>query len=216
MKPFPFPSTLSAPPAMSSDREHSLSRPVLIVPGLFNSPAGHWQSHWQARLPTAGRVEQSDWTRPRLGDWTAALAEAVRARPGALLVAHSLGCALVAHLCVISGGRGIGGALLVAPADLNPGGPAGRLLEGFSPMPRQPLPFPTTVVASRTDPYVTFGRAEAFAADWGARLVDLGDAGHINIVSGHGLWLDGLPHLYDLDRRVVAGAPALVSTRIQF
>eukprot|EP01035_Chromulina_nebulosa_P068504 gene68504-93870_t len=76
-------------------------------------------------------------------------------------------------------------------------------------MPRRPLPFPTTVVASRTDPYVTFERAEAFAADWGSRLVDLGDAGHINILSGHGLWLDGLTHLYALDRRVAAGSPVL-------
>lgn len=194
---------------MPYDRIPDIARPVLIVPGLFNSPAGHWQSHWQAALPTAGRVEQSDWERPRLGDWTAALAEAVRARPGAILVAHSLGCGLVAHLSAVSGGRGIGGALLVAPADLNPAGPAGRLLQGFSPMPRRPLPFPATVVASRTDPYVAFERAESFAADWGARLVDLGDAGHINVVSGHGPWPEGLEHLAALDRRLARATPEL-------
>jgi len=191
---------------MPSDRTPVLSRPVLIVPGLFNSPPAHWQSHWQARLPTAERVEQSDWERPRLGDWTAALAEAVRARPGALLVAHSLGCGLVAHLAAINGGRNIGGALLVAPADLNPRGPAGGLLEGFAPMPRHPLPFPTTVVASRTDPYVAYERAEAFAARWRARLVDLGDAGHINVASGHGPWPEGLAHLADLDRSLQGAA----------
>lgn len=194
---------------MPFERVPEIARPVLIVPGLFNSPADHWQSHWQDWLPTAERVEQSDWEQPRLGDWTAALAEAVRARSGALLVAHSLGCGLVAHLSAVSGGRGIGGALLVAPADPNPIGPAGRLLQGFAPMPGRRLPFPTTVIASRTDPYVGFDRAEAFAAAWGARLVDLGDAGHINVASGHGPWVEGLSHLADLDARVAAAAPAL-------
>ena len=194
---------------MPTQRIPDIARPVLIVPGLFNSPAGHWQSHLQILLPTAGRVEQLDWDQPRLGDWTAALAEAVRASPGALLVAHSLGCGLVAHLSAVSGGRGIGGALLVAPADPNPVGPAGRLLQGFAPMPRQRLPFPATVIASRTDPFVGFERAEAFAAGWGARLVDLGDSGHINVASGHGPWVEGLDHLAELDARVARTAPAL-------
>jgi predicted alpha/beta hydrolase family esterase len=176
--------------------------PILIVPGLFNSEPGHWQSHWQRALPTAERVEQSDWQRPTLGDWTASLMEAVRRRPGAILVGHSLGCALIAHLATIRGARGIAGALLVAPADVNRQGPAGRLLEGFSPLPRQRLPFPTLVVASRDDPYVEINRARAFAQGWAADFVDLGRAGHINVESGYGPWTGGLPLL----RRLIAGA----------
>jgi predicted alpha/beta hydrolase family esterase len=165
--------------------------PILIVPGLYNSESDHWQSHWQRVLPGAQRVDQSDWERPTLGDWTASLAEAIRRRPGAILVAHSLGCALVAHLAQIGGGRGIGGAFLVAPADVNRDGPAGRLLTGFSPIPRQALAFPTMVVASRDDPYVEVGRAEAFARGWGSEFIDLGRAGHINVASGHGPWVSG-------------------------
>lgn len=45
-------------------RETALPRrdpPILIVPGLFDSGPDHWQSHWQRALPTAERVEQSDW-----------------------------------------------------------------------------------------------------------------------------------------------------------
>jgi len=165
--------------------------PILIVPGLYNSEPEHWQSHWQSALPGAERVEQLDWERPTLGDWMAALVEAVRRRPGAVLVGHSLGCALIAHLAQLRGGRGIGGALLVAPAEVNPDGPAGRLLSGFSPMPVQRLPFPSLVVASRDDPYVRFNQAEAFARAWGSRLVDLGHAGHVNVASGHGPWQAG-------------------------
>ena len=66
--------------------------PILIIPGLQNSGVGHWQSHWQASLPNAHRVEQADWERPTLGEWIESLVHAVRAHPGAILVGHSLGC----------------------------------------------------------------------------------------------------------------------------
>lgn len=180
--------------------------PILIVPGLYNSGPDHWQSHWARALPNAERVEQQDWERPLLGDWTISLAEAVRRRPGAILVAHSLGCALVAHFAQVTGGRGVAGAMLVAPADVNREGPAGRLLVGFSPIPRQRLPFPSLVVASRNDPYVEIDRAEAFARGWGSAFVDLGRAGHINVASGHGAWPKGRVLLNRLVRRVTEDA----------
>ena len=175
--------------------------PILIVPGLFNSGPGHWQSYWERELPGAIRVEQSDWVRPTLGEWTASLAEAVRQNPGAVLVGHSLGCALIGHLAQINGGRGIAAALLVAPAEVNTDGAAGRLLEGFSPMPRLRLPFPSTVAASQDDPFVEIERAEAFARSWGSRFVDLGRAGHVNGDSGHGPWAQGRVLLDELTLR---------------
>ena len=58
-------------------------------------------------------------------------------------------------------------------------------------MPLQPLPFPSIVVASRDDRYVTMARAREFATAWGSELVDLGDAGHINSASGLGGWPAG-------------------------
>jgi predicted alpha/beta hydrolase family esterase len=178
--------------------------PILIVPGLYNSGPDHWQSHWVRELPNAERVDQQDWERPLLGDWTISLAEAVRQRPGAILVGHSLGCALIAHFAQVTGGRGVGGAMLVAPADVNREGPAGRLLVGFSPIPRHRLPFPSLVVASRDDPYVELDRAEAFARGWGSEFVDLGRAGHINVESGHGAWTKGRSLLRGLIQKVEA------------
>ena len=53
------------------------------------------------------------------------------------------------------------------------------------------LSFPAIVVASRTDPYLAWDRAVAFAEGWGARLQDAGDAGHINTDAGFGPWPDG-------------------------
>lgn len=191
-----------APYASETRRRDRDDPPILIVPGLYNSGPDHWQSHWERELPRAERVDQQDWERPLLGDWTISLAEAVRQRPGAILVAHSLGCALVAHFAQVTGGRGVGGAMLVAPADVNREGPAGRLLVGFSPIPRQRLPFPSLVVASRDDPYVEIDRAQAFARGWGSEFVDLGRAGHINVESGHGPWMKGRALLRGLINRV--------------
>jgi len=185
-------------------------QPILVVPGLNGSGPTHWQSHWELALPGAKRVEQTDWDRPCLGEWTANLVEAVRRRPGALLIAHSLGCALVAHMADITNGRGVGGALLVAPADVDGDTPASQSLTGFAPMPRRRLPFPSLVVASRNDPFVTFERARTFARAWGSAFADVGEAGHINVCSGHGPWIEGRAYLHDLmdlARSAARGAP---------
>jgi predicted alpha/beta hydrolase family esterase len=53
------------------------------------------------------------------------------------------------------------------------------------------FPFRTIVAASRDDPYVKFERAEFFATEWGAELVDVGEKGHINADSALGDWPEG-------------------------
>jgi predicted alpha/beta hydrolase family esterase len=50
------------------------------------------------------------------------------------------------------------------------------------------------LVASRTDPHCTYERAEDYAYAWGSALVDAGEAGHINVASGHGPWPEGHSH----------------------
>jgi predicted alpha/beta hydrolase family esterase len=82
------------------------------------------------------------------------------------------------------------GALLVAPSDLEaPLYPAG--MDGFIPLPLDPLPFPTIVVASTNDEWVTLERATFFADEWGSRLVNVGDRGHVNSASALGSWPEG-------------------------
>jgi uncharacterized protein len=174
-----------------------VSAPVLILPGLYDSGPEHWQSLWAAAHPDFRRVKQDDWERPRCADWVARLDEAIRATPDAILVAHSSSCALVAHWAAGRPTGQVRGALLVAPSDPEaPSYPVGPT--GFAPMPRQALGFPTVVVASRNDPYVTLERARQFAEAWGSRLVDIGDAGHINSASGFGEWPQGLALLQEL------------------
>src|SRR3546814_9906144 len=47
-------------------------------------------------------------------------------------------------------------------------------------------PFPSILVASRNDPYISFGRARLLAQFWGSRFADAGEAGHINADSALG------------------------------
>ena len=68
----------------------------LILPGLHGSGPDHWQSWWLSVDRDACLVKQDDWDTPRLDPWSGQVAAAVRSAPGAILIAHSLGCALVA------------------------------------------------------------------------------------------------------------------------
>lgn len=165
---------------------------VLVLPGLGGSPPGHWQSLWQARHPEYRRVEQARWDAPRRAAWVVRLEAAVRAAAPELvvLVAHSLACPLVAHWARHGSVDRVAAALLVAPADVErPDAP--EAIRGFAPLPQERLPFRSWVVASRSDPHVTFERAQAFAAAWGSRFLDVGEAGHVNVTSGHGAWPEG-------------------------
>ena len=165
--------------------------PIFVVPGLGGSESDHWQSHLERALPGAVRVEQDDWDRPRLADWLPRLAEAVAARPGAVLVAHSLGCPLVVQLAARCPDLRIRAAFLVAPADVDALRNAPYRMRSFAPVPRQRLPFRSIVVASSNDPFVSQTRARGLARAWDAEFVDAGAAGHINVASGFGRWQAG-------------------------
>lgn len=171
--------------------------PVLILPGLYDSGPRHWQSLWHAEHPEFVRVVQADWERPRRQDWVATLESAIQATPGGVLVAHSSACALVAHWCATGSSGRVRGALLVGPSDPEaasyPAGPT-----GFGPMPLIRLPFPTVVVTSTDDPYVTLPRAQLFASAWGSRLVVVPSTGHLNSDSGLGSWPEGYALLQEL------------------
>jgi predicted alpha/beta hydrolase family esterase len=164
---------------------------ILILPGWQNSGSDHWQSRWQDQLGYQ-RVEQHDWLRPLRGDWIARLEDVVLSLDAPVaLVAHSLGCQLVAAWAAISRNTDrVKAALLVAPADAERE-ELRAVLTSWSPLVRQALPFKSTLVASSNDPYCSFERAVSFASAWGSSLVNLGALGHINADSGLGDWPQG-------------------------
>lgn len=167
---------------------------IILVPGYGNTPEGHWQKRWQAKMPNARVVEQKNWFEPVRKIWQdKLLSDVERAGRPVVLVGHSLGCILIAHAAHAFEKGTIAGAYLVAPTDLERQSPAPEFEVGnFVPLPHAPLPFATHVVASRSDPHCQYQRAEAMAKAWGASFQDAGDAGHINLESGHGPWPEGL------------------------
>lgn len=164
---------------------------VLLLPGWQDSGPGHWQSLWEAQFGCQ-RVQQHDWLRPLRGDWIARLEDVVLSVDGpVLLVAHSLGCQLVAAWAQISKSTDrVHGALLVAPGDVERD-ELRAILPSWSPPVLQRLPFPSTLVTSSNDPYCTPARAAQFASAWGADLVAIGAVGHINADVGLGDWPQG-------------------------
>lgn len=164
---------------------------ILILSGLWNSGPGHWQTLWQKQYPAWTRAPHRDWNSPDRNEWVAELDAAIAACSGRpILVAHSLACMLVAQWARSGSHLQVAGAFLVAPSDTEAASfpiDAG----GFKPVPLDPLPFPSVVVTSSNDPYVTTDRARTFAAGWGSDLVEIGPAGHINGDSGYGPWPEG-------------------------
>ncbi|MGV8832998.1 MAG: RBBP9/YdeN family alpha/beta hydrolase [Devosia sp.] len=165
---------------------------ILILPGLGNIAAGHWQLRWAERMSTAAIVEQAEWDEPELDDWSATIEQAARltTRP-VVFVAHSLAVIALVHAAPRLPDN-VRGAFLVAPPDieLNPDAP--EATHGFRPIERDPLPFPSLLVASNNDPFCSVDRAVEFATCWGSDFHQAGEAGHINLESGHGPWPEGL------------------------
>ena len=174
---------------------------IFMVPGWSSSGPDHWQSRWQRNLPHSHTVEQDDWYQPNKDAWVGKLISALAtAKRPAVLVAHSLGVITVAHAAAKFPAGMVTGAFLVAPADVEH---ASRWPEtdghtfdpeqsGFRTIPNVEFSFPTLIVASANDPYCSSARASELAQAWGAKIVDAGHLGHINIDSGHGPWPEGL------------------------
>jgi predicted alpha/beta hydrolase family esterase len=176
-----------------------VSCPVLVVPGWGNSGPRHWQTLWEQANPGWRRVVQRDWQYPIRAEWVETLAREIHetGRP-VVVVAHSLGCLALAH-CAGTGALPIRGALLVVPPDVeDPDFPP--VIEGFAPIPREPLAFPSIVVASRNDPFSDLERSRSLAQAWGSRFVDAGNSGHLNADAGFGPWPLGETLLAELLR----------------
>jgi predicted alpha/beta hydrolase family esterase len=173
---------------------------VLLLPGWLDSGADHWQSRWE-RLHGYRRVEQDDWLWPRRGDWMARLDEVLLEHDSpAVLVAHSLGCLLVAawagHSQHVARVRA---ALLVAPPDTERGDMPPNLFN-WKPIERRRLPFAAHLVSSDNDPFCAPERAARLTAEWGCTQTTLGARGHINAESGLGDWPEGHALLQSLLR----------------
>jgi len=170
----------------------------LMVPGLRDHVSEHWQTLLQAELPGAQGVPPLESDKLSCAARVAALDAAIERIAGpVILVAHSAGAMMCAHWAKQYPEKArarIQAALLATPSDVESALPAGyptldALREGgWMPIPRQPLPFPSVMAVSRNDPLARYERSVQLAQDWGSRLEDLGEVGHLNPASGFGPW----------------------------
>jgi uncharacterized protein len=168
-----------------------------ILPGLNNSGPQHWQTHWENDYGFT-RIQQKEWDEPVADDWIKTIEETIITYPlnKIMLIGHSLACCTIVKWAQ-QYNHIIKGALLVAPSDTEaPSYPAGT--KGFTPMPLFKLQFPSVVVASSNDEYVTNERATFFADNWGSELINAGALGHINSSSNIGDWPQGYTILQKL------------------
>lgn len=180
---------------------------VLFVPGLRDHVAEHWQTLLAAEIPGSITVEPLTEDRLSKEARVRALDDALSSIAGDVVIAaHSAGALMVANWA-LAPTRKIRGALLVTPSDvenpLPPGYPAFDDLKanGWTPIPRQMLPFPSIVAASRNDPLAQFEKSASLARAWGSEFHDAGNVGHLNPAAGFGHWPDALPLLERLAAR---------------
>jgi predicted alpha/beta hydrolase family esterase len=167
---------------------------ILFVPGLRDHVEEHWQTILQKKIPGARSVPPLEHDKLSRAARVEALQAALAEIDGpVILVAHSAGVMISVNWAQ-KYDRPIHGAVLAAPADVESPMPAGYPTvdvlrdNGWLPIPRARLPFPSIVAASTNDPLCAFARATGFARDWGSRFVDVGAVGHINPAAGFGEW----------------------------
>jgi predicted alpha/beta hydrolase family esterase len=173
-----------------------------IVPGLGGSGANHWQTHFEKSAANFQRIQQKNWNAPDINEWAENIEKAISGYDpeSVILVGHSFGC-LTISAWSNRYNKKIKGALLVAPPDIE----LIREKTGIilpEKITTSKLNFPTLLVASTTDYWAGIESAESYAKSWGSEFVNIGDAGHINDLSGHGEWKQGLKILYSFGKKV--------------
>jgi predicted alpha/beta hydrolase family esterase len=189
---------------------------VLIVPGLRDHVDAHWQTLLAAKLPRVRTVPPMGRENLDCVARVEAIDRELMAIAGpVVIVAHSGGVIMLAHWAAWPNRtrKLIRGALLATPPDFETPMPEGYptidmlCASGWLPVPRQRLPFPSIVAASRNDPLARFERVQQLARDWGSRFVDLGEVGHLNPASGYGAWPRAEEFIRELaDERSAANA----------
>lgn len=177
---------------------------LLLIPGLRDEAPGHWQAILANQWPGAVSLPALGRRNIDLAARLVQIEDAVQALKGpVVLVAHSGGVIATVHWAARSRAAIHGALLATPPLFAGPlGGEFPDLAEfqqhGWTPIPRTPLPFRSIVAASRNDPLGSYDGVSKLARDWGARLVDLGESGHLNPASGFGPWPAALELVHEL------------------
>jgi predicted alpha/beta hydrolase family esterase len=178
---------------------------VLIVPGLREHVAEHWQTLLEARLSKVRSVPPLETDALDCAARVRAIQHELEQIEGpVILVAHSAGVLMVAHWAACHS-RPIKGALLAAPPDLDANWPQGYptpetlRTHGWDPLPNGALPFRSIVAGSTNDHLASLDAVTRLAQGWGSELLNLGEVGHLNPASGYGQWPQAEALILELD-----------------
>lgn len=182
---------------------------VLIISGLRDHVAEHWQTLLEARLEKVRSVPPAEVDKLSCANRVARIqAELDQIEGPVILVAHSAGVLMTVHWAT-KHQHNIRGALLVTPPDLEQSWPSNYpsseslKQEGWAPLPTQTLAFPSLVIASTNDYLASLDAVEAMAKSWGSELVNLGEVGHLNPAAGYGPWPQAEAFIQQLDQVAV-------------
>jgi predicted alpha/beta hydrolase family esterase len=176
---------------------------LLIIPGLGDSGEKHWQSFWLQKFSNSTKVIQDNWDEPQLEEWLDRLDENIqKLEEPTILVAHSLAVSLVMHWLSQNNSQNIVGAMLVAPADVDSSEHTPDFLRHFSPIPTQAVPFPSLVIGTENDTYMSLERATELANYWGSDFINIGQKGHVNSDSNLEYWEEGQNYLQQLIAKI--------------
>ena len=176
---------------------------LLIIPGLGDSGEKHWQSFWLKKFTNSTKVIQDNWNEPQLEDWLKRLNETIqKINEPVILVAHSLAVSLAMHWVSQNNTANIAGALFVAPADVDSPEHTPDFIRNFSPFPTKTVSFPSVVIGSENDPYMSLERVKELADYWGSDFINVGKKGHINSDSNLEYWEEGQVFLQQLIEKI--------------
>lgn len=162
------------------------------VPGLGGSGEHHWQTFWEKAYPEIGRVEQEDWDHPVCTIWVDQLCKTITdsgSKP-VVLIGHSLGCATIVHAAAQHKLNGVAAAFLVAMPDVERADFPKECI-GFSPMPQLKLPFPSVMIASENDPYISSAELKKWTGVLGGDFISVGEREHIGTAAKLEYWEEG-------------------------
>jgi hypothetical protein len=178
---------------------------VVCVPGLRDRMPGHWQELLCENVPGSRIVAPLEQDKLSLAARVATLDRTLASVDGpVVLVAHSAGTIITVHWAARHRRDNIQGALLATPVDIETPLPGGSptmdelRAQGWLPVPKEPLWFPSIVAASANDPVGPLERVKALARAWGSKLVELGEVGHLVPASGYGDWPDAMRFVGEL------------------
>ena len=155
---------------------------ALIIPGLHNADANHWQTHWEHRIPGARRILLHDWHSPNWIKWrNSIIASLIAIDEPVVLIAEGFGALAAASVAAEYPGKIIA-ALLVNPADADQ-------FDVRKKLPKHILPVPTRVICNEAKDE---GKSAYLALLWSA------DFAYINNQENPIFWPEAIDELQDL------------------